>query len=241
MNSIRAGSANALMSMDKFGNSVIKHADAIAQLNGIYGDGVKEYGDLIGSLQLAQDKIGIYGVSQEQMADLTARNIKFQKQFGGAELIRQTNQEKSTQEFIKNMTTFSKSMGESVDAILKKTQDFDKSLDARGLEAALENWAGLSNKAATETTNAFIQAAAGMGDAGKSFFKIISSQAVTGALPTEYMTGVIAEFAEENKKMFMGGITDAKEIRSANIKWVRMHKDQIKRDMMNQIQLEVEY
>ena len=151
MNSIRAGSANALMSMDKFGNSVIKHADAIAQLNGIYGDGVKEYGDLIGSLQLAQDKIGIYGVSQEQMADLTARNIKFQKQFGGAELIRQTNQEKSTQEFIKNMTTFSKSMGESVDAILKKTQDFDKSLDARGLEAALENWAGLSNKAATES------------------------------------------------------------------------------------------
>lgn len=237
MNSIRAGSANALMSMDKFGNSVIKHADVIAQLNGIYGDGVKEYGDLLGTLQLAQDKIGLYGVSQEQMADLTARNIKFQKQFGGAELIRQTNQEKSTQEFIKNMTTFSKSMGESVDAILKKTQDFDNSLDARGLEAALENWAGLSNKAATLTTDAFIQAAAGMGDAGKSFFKIISSQAVTGALPTEYMTGVIAEFAEENKKMFMGGITDAKEIRSANIKWVRMHKDQIKRDMMNQVQL----
>lgn len=237
MNSIRAGSANALMSMDKFSSSVVKNASTVAQLDGIYGDGVKAYGDLLGTLQLAQDKIGLYGVSQEQLADLTSRNIKFQKQFGGAELIRQTNQEKSTQEFIKNMTSFSKSMGESVDAILKKTQDLDNSLDARGLEAGLENWAGLTGKAATLTTDAFIQAAASMGEAGKSFFKLISGQATTGALPEEFMTGTIAEFVSENQKMFKSGVTDAKEIRAANLKWIRLHKDLLKRDMTNQIQL----
>lgn len=227
MSSIRTGAANALVSMDKFTASVTKNADAVAMMDNVYGDGVKSYGDLLGKLQLAQDQIGLYGISQEQMADLTARNIKFQKQFGGAEMIRQTNQEKSTETFIKNMTTFSKSLGESVDSILAKVKDFDKSMDARNIDYGLRNIYHLSDEVAAATTKAATEAYAAMGEGGKDMMKLMGAKTSKGALPDYLINGTLAEIADMNERLLKSGETDSKKIRDANLKYIKTHKQQI--------------
>ncbi|EOR9073833.1 hypothetical protein FOI42_RS01835 [Escherichia coli] len=229
--SLLKGSGSALMSMDLFSEVISTHSDVIAQLDGSYGDGVKEFGKLLGVVQNAQDKLGLYGMSQKTLSDLAARNIKIQKQFGGAELVRNINQAQSTQELIKTMSTFSKTMGMSIDELLKKTQSLDKSFDARILKTTLNNWVGLSEETATLTTKALTEAAGGMGDMGTDFLRLISHRISIGGVPDDLLSPMISEFADLGENMVKSGVTDAKAIREAQYQWVKKNRKRVEKDM----------
>lgn len=229
--SLLKGSGSALMSMDLFSEVISTHSNVIAQLDGTYGDGVKEFGKLLGVVQNAQDKLGLFGISQKTLSDLAARNIKIQKQFGGAELLRNINQTQSTQELIKTMSTFSKTMGMSIDELLKKTQSLDKSFDARILKTTLNNWVGLSEETATLTTKALTEAAGGLGEMGTDFLRLISHRISIGGVPDDLFSPMISEFADLGENMVKAGVTDAKAIREAQYQWVKKNRKFIEQDM----------
>lgn len=235
--SILKGAGASMMSIDAFGEALQTHSAVVAQLDGAYGDGVSTFGKLLGTVQQAQNQLGLYGVSQKTLTDLTARNIKFQKQFGGREMLRSMDQAKSTEQFIMSMTKFSKSMGESVDALLNKTQNLDKSLDTRSMQIALQNYSGLSSKAAVSTSKAFNEAAASMGDAGADFLRLISHRLTIGGVPDDLLTPVLNQFADLGENLVRSGVTDSQEIRRQQLEFVKKNKELIKQDLLNQIQL----
>ncbi|EMR6009053.1 hypothetical protein WJW27_005932, partial [Escherichia coli] len=235
--SILKGAGASMMSVDAFGEALQTHSSVVAQLDGAYGDGVSTFGKLLGTVQQAQNQLGLYGVSQKTLTDLTARNIKFQKQFGGREMLRSMDQAKSTEQFIMSMTKFSKSMGESVDALLNKTKNLDKSLDTRSMQIALQNYSGLSGKAAVETSKAFNEAAASMGDVGADFLRLISHRLTIGGVPDDLLTPVLNQFADLGENLVRSGVTDSQEIRRQQIEFVKKNKELIKQDLLHQINL----
>ncbi|EPE1232509.1 hypothetical protein ACSGOQ_005781, partial [Escherichia coli] len=203
--SVLKGAGASMLSMDAFSEALQTHSSVVAQLDGAYGDGVATFGKLLGTVQQAQNELGLYGISQKTLTDLTARNIKFQKQYGGREALRSMDQAKSTEQFIMSMTKFSKSMGESVDALLNKTQNLDKSLDTRSMQIALQNYSGLSSKAAVATSKAFNEAAGAMGDAGADFLRLISHRLSIGGVPDDLLTPVLNQFADLGENLVRSG------------------------------------
>lgn len=235
--SVLKGAGASMMSIDQFSEALQTHSGVVVQLDGAYGDGVATFGKLLGTVQQAQNQLGLYGVSQKTLTDLTARNIKFQKQFGGREMLRSMDQAKSTEQFIQSMTKFSKSMGESVDALLNKTQNLDKSLDTRSMQIALQNYSGLSSKAAVATSKAFNEAAGAMGDAGADFLRLISHRLSIGGVPDDLLTPVLNQFADLGENLVRSGVTDSQEIRRQQLEFVKKNKALIQQDLLNQIQL----
>lgn len=235
--SVLKGAGASMLSMDAFSEALQTHSSVVAQLDGAYGDGVATFGKLLGTVQQAQNELGLYGISQKTLTDLTARNIKFQKQYGGHEALRSMDQAKSTEQFIMSMTKFSKSMGESVDALLNKTQNLDKSLDTRSMQIALQNYSGLSSKAAVATSKAFNEAAGAMGDAGADFLRLISHRLSIGGVPDDLLTPVLNQFADLGENLVRSGVTDSQEIRRQQLEFVKKNKELIKQDLLNQIQL----
>ncbi|GAB0880819.1 hypothetical protein MZ16F87_50510 [Escherichia coli] len=235
--SVLKGAGASMLSMDAFSEALQTHSSVVAQLDGAYGDGVATFGKLLGTVQQAQNELGLYGISQKTLTDLTARNIKFQKQYGGREALRSMDQAKSTEQFIMSMTKFSKSMGESVDALLNKTQNLDKSLDTRSMQIALQNYSGLSSKAAVATSKAFNEAAGAMGDAGADFLRLISHRLSIGGVPDDLLTPVLNQFADLGENLVRSGVTDSQEIRRQQLEFVKKNKELIKQDLLNQIQL----
>ena len=228
------GSGSALMSVDKFSEALVTHSAVVAQLDGVYGDGAQQFGKLLGSVQNAQNQLGLYGISQKTLTDMTARNVKFQKQYGGAEMLRNMDQARSTENFILNMSKFSKSIGESIDSLLNKTQSLDKSLDTRSMQIALKSFSGLSEETATLTSKAFNEVAATMGDSGADFLRLISHRLTIGGVPDDLMSPVMVEFADLNERLVRSGEKDSKVIRAKQLEYIKAQKSRIEQDILDQ-------
>jgi hypothetical protein len=233
-NSVLRGSGTAMMSMNEFTETIIAHSDVVAQLNGAYGDGTSTFAKLIGTVKNAQNELGLYGISTKTLTDLTARNIKFQKQFGGVEMLRKMDQAKSSESFILTMTKLSKSIGESVDSLLNKTKSLDKSLDSRALQISLKHYAGLPAETATLTTKAFNEAAASMGDMGSDFLRLISHRLTLGGVPDDLLSPIINEFADIGEQLVKSGETDAEVIKKKQVEFVRANRERIEADIRHQ-------
>ncbi|AXC39304.1 UNVERIFIED_ORG: hypothetical protein [Escherichia phage CMSTMSU] len=116
-------------------------------------------------------------------------------------------------------------MGESVDALLNKTQNLDKSLDTRSMQIALQNYSGLSSKAAVATSKAFNEAAGAMGDAGADFLRLISHRLSIGGVPDDLLTPVLNQFADLGENLVRSGVTDSQEIRRQQLEFVKRIKN----------------
>lgn len=232
--SVLKGAGASMMSVDNFAAALQTHSAVVAQLDGVYGDGVSSFGKLLGSVQLAQNQLGLYGVSQQTLTDLTARNIKFQKQYGGSEMIRNMNQAQSSEQFITTLTKFSKSIGESVDSLLNKTKNLDKSIDTRSMIIALKNYSKLPKETAALTSKAFNEAASSMGDMGSDYLRLISHRLSIGGIPDDLFSPVLNEVADLGEYMVKSGITDANVIRQKQIEYVRANRETIEQDILYQ-------
>lgn len=224
MISVRKGSAGAFMSMNDFSEAVTRNSDALAAMDGQYGDGVGHFGQLMSSLQNAQNSINSYGLSQQQLADVTARNYKFNKIFSTEQQMNRMNEAQSTQTFIGQMTYLSKTVGKSVDELLKKFDSMTDNLDTTMAEGSLKTLYGLPAEIAAGTTKATNAVFASMGEAGETLQKLNASKLSMFMLPEEYNNTFVQEYTDMIANLQKNGVTDEKEIRRAMSKWTKERK-----------------
>ena len=76
MQKLGASTAYANLTTGAFGQILQNNTDVVAGLSSEYEDAVDTIGAFIGSVNQAQLQMGIYGLSQEQVADLTLKYTK---------------------------------------------------------------------------------------------------------------------------------------------------------------------
>lgn len=229
---LRRGAGSAYASMDEFGTYITNNSQAVAAMNETYGDGVETFGKLLGSMSDLQAQTKMYGVSQEQLANLTARNFKFQKMYGTSEMIRSTDQIKSTDMFVKSMVQLSRSVGKSVDELMQRFDGLSKTVDTRLIATNLENRYGLDKKEAEEVTKGWNEAFASFGDVGKQLNVIAGHRLNMGGVPEEidnFLTQAIADRIEYAQRR---GYKAPEEI--------RRYLDQFIKENEKTIELEIE-
>lgn len=220
----RAASAQSYMSLNEFTSALEKNSTALAAMDGQYGDGVKHFADLMGSVQQLQKVNGLYGVSQQQLADLTAKNFKYNKLYSSQEALRSINQQQSTSEFVGQMTYLSKTVGKSVDELLGKFDSMGDTLDSTVSQFAMtDNW-GMDPDKAAEVTKSMNSVYASMGETGDALAKINASRLSLFSLPEEYNNNFMQSYADMMEQLQREGVTDSKEIR------MRMHEFTVSRE-----------
>lgn len=236
MTSFRKNAASAYMSLDDFSNSVTKNSQSVMILNSLYGDGVGHFGELLGSVQKAQDQLGLYGVSQQTLTDLAARNIKFQKIYNANQAANDLKQSNSTVNFVQSMVTLSKTVGESVDTLLSKVQDLDKNINTRQITVGLRNRFNYDESLAADVTKAMNGAFAGFGGAAKTLQEMFGYRnTFGGGVPEElnnYMTQQITDLQDE---IAARGTTDSDVIRKQLRQFYKQNSEQINTEIQNAV------
>lgn len=148
--SLKRGAQLAMLTVDEFNTVLLDNTVAVAKLNDKYGNGVEAFGSLIQSISQAQNDVGLYGLSQKQLGDITLKYIKTQNMLGSTAHIRDMNQAASTKDFISALTNMSKTMGQSVDYIMTTMQNMSKSTSSLMMPAALMQRFGIDKQKATD-------------------------------------------------------------------------------------------
>ncbi|QXO11943.1 hypothetical protein pEaSNUABM44_00247 [Erwinia phage pEa_SNUABM_44] len=227
MLTVRKGAAGAFLSINEYSKVLEKNSDAIAAMDGQYGDGVEHFGKLLNTVQLTQEKMGLYGVSQQQLADLTAKNYKFEKMYSGQQQLRSMTESQSTEKFVGTMTYLSKTVGKSVDELLSKFNDMGQNLDTGLSQDALTQYYGLSEDKAAQVSKSMNSIFASMGEAGAQLQKLNASKLQTNALPEEFNNQFTQMYTDQIKQLQLAGITDEKQIRRHMSQYVADHKRQL--------------
>lgn len=194
--SLRKGAATSLMSVDQLSKAIKNNSLAFASMNGTYGNGVEHFGKLMNSVQSATNAASIYGVSQETLADITAKNFKMQKLYGMNSQLNDVNSTRSTVQFVDQLGKMSKVMGTSIDQLLKKVDDFMGGAGGIGLQAAFETMSGIPKELAGKMVKGLSTGLSSMGDGGKDLLDDYAKFRTTGIIdPAKWgsMTGKIAD------------------------------------------------
>lgn len=230
----RKGSSSAFLSLNEFSKVLEKNSDSIAAMDGQYGDGVEHFGKLLNTVQLAQQKIGLYGVSQQQLADLAAKNYKYERMFAGQAQLRNMSETQSTEKFVGTMTYLSKTVGKSVDELLSKFNDMSNNLDTGLTQDALMNYYGLSEDKAAQVTKSMNSIFSSMGEAGAQLQKLNSSKLQMGMLPEEFNNQFTQMYTDRLSQLQASGITDEKVLRRAMSQYVQEHQRQLDEEIRYQ-------
>ena len=207
----RKSAGSALLSMDQLSKVVTTNSDTFAAMNEQYGDGIKHFGDLVNTITMAQRQVGIYGLSQQQIADITAKNYKLQKLYATEASFRDMNEAQTSNNYVNSLVQMSKVLGVSVDQIMKKNEEFAKSSRSFNITSYLKNM--LPKDTAENVTKTFGELTSSLGDGGKVIQDVMSEFAVTGKLPQDigqYGQALIPYF-DKLKGMMESGVTDPKE------------------------------
>lgn len=235
MVTLRKGAASAHMSMDDFGVALSSNSEAISGMSAVYGNGTEAFGNLIGSMNDLQAAGQLYGVTQEQLAGLTARNFKFQKLYGTTEALRNANQVQSTDMFVSQMVQLSRAVGKSVDELTGRFDDLSKSVNTRVISSNLQNRYGLDRDVAAETTKNMNEAFASMGDVGKQLNVLASHRLNIGGVPEEldnFMTQAIADRMEDAARK---GIKRPSDFRRYMDDWVTKNQKDLELEVENML------
>lgn len=234
MLTVRKGAGSAFLSINDFSSAVKRNSQELAAMEGQYGDGVEHFGKLLNTVQLAQDKMGLYGVSQQQLADITAKNYKFEKMYAGEQSLRSMSEAQSTEKFVGQMTYLSKSVGKSVDDLLKTFDGMSETVDSEVTEQALKNRFGFSDDKAAQVNKTFNSVYASMGKSGEALQKIMASKMFEGALPEEFNNNFTQLYAQQVEALQAAGITDSKEAKQRLHQWIEEHKGMLDSEIGNQ-------
>lgn len=234
MLTVRKGAAGAFLSINDFSGAIKRNSQELAAMEGQYGDGVEHFGKLLNTVQLAQDKMGLYGVSQQQLADITAKNYKFEKMYAGEQSLRSMSEAQSTEKFVGQMTYLSKSVGKSVDDLLKTFDVMSETVDSEVTEQALKNRFGFSDDKAAQVNKTFNSVYASMGKSGESLQKIMASKMFEGALPEEFNNNFTQLYAQQVEALQAAGITDSREAKQRLHQWITEHKEMLDSEIGNQ-------
>lgn len=230
----RAASAKSYMSLNEFSNALEKNSDAVAAMDGQYGDGVQNFSDLLGSVQQLQKVNGLYGVSQQTLADLAAKNFKYEKIYSSQDALRNINQQQSTAEFVGQMTYLSKTVGKSVDELLGKFDSMGDTLDSTVSQFAMtDNW-GMDADHAAEVTKSMNSVWASMGETGTILSKINASRLSLFSLPDEYNNQFMQSYADMLEQLQREGITDSKVIRERIHEFTVSRQDDLNLELIAQ-------
>lgn len=229
--SAKKASASALMGNVEFNAAITRNSDALAAMTGEYGDGVSKFGSLLGSIQQTTDASNLFGVSQSQLADLTAKSYKFNRIYAGQASLRAVAEQQSSVNFINQMTTLSKEVGKSVDSLVAKFGDMTTNLDSFATQNALKENFGLAEDKAADVVKGFNSFFTSLGPTGDILQQLNASKVALYQLPEEYNFGsVIHEYMDVMRNMQMAGITDADEIKRQSDKWINANQDRLARD-----------
>lgn len=234
MLTVRKGAAGAFMSINDFSGAIKRNSQELAAMEGQYGDGVEHFGKLINTVQLAQDKMGLYGVSQQQLADITAKNYKFEKMYAGEQSLRSMSESQSTEKFVGTMTYLSKTVGKSVDELLKSFDSMSDTVDSEVTEQALKQRFGFSDDKAAQVNKTFNSVYASMGKSGETLQKLMSSKNFQNMLPDEYNNNFTQLYTNQLQQLQAAGVTDEKQARRAMTQWVKEHQDMLDMEIGNQ-------
>jgi len=207
----RKSAGSALLSMDQLSKVVTSNSDTFAAMNEQYGDGIKHFGELVNTITMAQRQVGIYGLSQQQIADITAKNYKLQKLYATEARFRDMNEANTSNNYISSLVQMSKVLGVSIDQIMKKNEEFAKSSRAFNITTYLKNM--LPKDTAENVTKTFGELTSSLGDGGKVIQDVMSEFAVTGKLPQDigqYGQALLPYF-DKLKGMMESGVTDPRE------------------------------
>lgn len=230
----RAASSKSFMSLNEFNEAIQRNSTTIAAMDGQYGDGVVHFADLMNSVQQLQQVNGLYGVSQQQLADITAKNFKFQKLYESQNALRSINQSQSTSEFVNQMTYLSKTVGKSVDELLGKFDSMGETLDSTVTQFAMtDNW-GFDPDKAAEVTKTMNSVYSSMGETGQILQKINASRISLFQLPDEYNNQFMQGYADMMESLQRSGVTDAKVVRETMAKYVKEHEEQLRLELIAQ-------
>lgn len=230
----RSAAAGSYMSLNDFNGALEKNSSSIAAMDGQYGDGVTHFAQLMSSVQDLQQANGIYGVSQQQLADLAAKNFKYEKLYTSQNALRSINQTQSTAEFVGQMTYLSKTVGKSVDELLGKFDAMGDSLDSTVSQYAMtDNWGFDSDKAA-EVTKTMNSVYSSMGETGAALQKINASRLSLFQMPDEYNNNFLQSYADMMEDLQRSGTTDAKVVRETMSQYVKEHSSQLREELIAQ-------
>lgn len=182
---LERGAASSLMSVNEFGAVLTKNSEVVAAMEGQYGNGVEAFGSLMNSVQKLQAANGLYGVSQSQLADLAAKNFKYQKIYSAQEGMRNFNAAASTDTFVKQMVTLSRSVGKSVDDLMGRFDNLAVNVDSKMNARALSRIFGMAEDDANEVNQAFNIMTSALGESGDQLQKLTASKTALGKLPDE--------------------------------------------------------
>lgn len=227
MSTLERASAKGLMSNAEFGQALQKNADVLAMMEGTYGNGVENFGALMNSVQKLQYATGMYGVSQQQLADLTARNFKYQKLYGSQEAVRNMNQTQSTDQFVRQMTELSKSVGKSVDQLLGSFEGMTNSFDSQATARALTRFWGKTQDEAAAMNKEMNTVFASMGEFGATFQAFNTQGLTLKPLSDEFNSQMAQMIKDRMIELQNGPKRDAKTIQKHLKKWTEEHQQQL--------------
>lgn len=139
-----ASAAGANLAAASFATVLKQNSDIVAGLSDDYVDTVNTIGEFIGSVNQAQLSMGMFGLSQEQVADLTlkyTKALKIQNALNPFQL-QSDAMTAQTAEYIKNITALGKVAGQSVDEIMKKNLSVLDTVDGAVVNEQLVNMLG---------------------------------------------------------------------------------------------------
>lgn len=232
----RKGAATSLMSLNEFNEVLTKNSESLAAMDGQYGNGVQHFSDLLNSVQQLENINGIYGVSQQQLADLTAKNYKFNKLYSGNTQMRQLNETQSTANFVSSMTYLSKTVGKSVDQLLGKFDEMGQNLDSQIAVGALIDRFDLDPEKAANVQKGMDATLASMGDVGKTLQQMNASYLKVGTLPDDFDSQFNQMLLQRMQELQAAGVDNAKDIRTSISKFIKQNKDMLDVEIKNQYQ-----
>lgn len=206
----RKSAGDALLSMDDFSKVMKGNTDSLSAMNDQYGDGVKYFGGLVNSITMAQKQIGIYGLSQQQIANVAAKNFKLDKLYGANKQMSDLQQQQSSQQYISTLSSLSKVLGTSVDDLLKKNESFSQSYEGFSFDTVLDRL--LPPDSAAKVSKEFGAFTAATGEAGENLQHIMSQFLATGKLPADIgqWGHTLIPFFDNMKSMIESGTFDPK-------------------------------
>lgn len=227
MSTLERASAKGLMGNAEFGQALQKNADVLAIMEGTYGNGVENFGQLMNSVQKLQNINGMYGVSQQQLADLASRNFKYQKLYGSQESLRNMNQAQSTESFVRQMTELSKSVGKSVDQLLGSFEGMTNSFDSQATARALTRFWGKSKDEAAAMNKEMNAVFSSMGDFGATFQAFNTQGLTLKPLSDEFNSQFAQMLKDRMMEMQRGNPRSAKAIQQELSKWTEQNAEKL--------------
>lgn len=209
---LERGAAQSLMSVNEFGSVLTKNSQVIAAMEGQYGSGVESFGKLLNTVQKLQSVNGLYGVSQTQLADLAAKNFKYQKIYSSQEAMRNFNAAVSTETFTTQMVTLSRTVGKSVDELMNKFDNMASNLDSHMNTRSLTRIFGMAEEDATEVNKAFNMLASSLGEPGEMLQKLNASKNSLGVLPEEMNSWFMQMLTDQMQQIQLNKVKDPKQM-----------------------------